>query len=135
MIPLFICEADPEQRSDIEKIISDFVIKEAMDIEVMATGDPDEVLKFLENNASTGGIYFLDANLSHEVDGITLAAKIREIDHRGVIIFITMHLEIMHSIFTYKLEVMDFILTNRPVELNSRICESLRLAYERLLKR
>jgi two-component system response regulator AgrA len=135
MIPVFICEDDPKQRSDIKKIIDDYVMIEDLDMEVIATSDPHDVLDFLESHPSKSGMYFLDINLSHEINGITLASKIREVDSQGAIVFVTTHAELVYLTFTYKLEVMDFIIKDRPGEIGKRIRECLQLYYERSLKK
>ncbi|MCL2560550.1 MAG: LytTR family DNA-binding domain-containing protein [Turicibacter sp.] len=135
MIPVFICEDDPKQRKDIEKLVSDYVIIEDMDMEVIATDNPHYILEILETHPSRAGVYFLDISLSHEMNGITLASKIREIDNQGAIIFVTMRAELAYLTFVYKLEVMDFIIKERPVEMANRIRECLKLVYERSLRR
>ena len=59
---------------------------------VLGTSDPNEVLKKIEGSQNMG-IFFLDIDLKSTMNGLTLAQKIRKIQPRCYIIFITSHSE------------------------------------------
>lgn len=86
----------------------------------MATNSPTELLSHLETNQSLG-IYFLDIHLSKSMSGLQLAAKIRDYDPRGFIIFITSHSEMSYLTFQYKLEALDFILKDKHSDIAKRV--------------
>lgn len=134
MIPIFICEDDPRQRDKLEKLISDYIVIENLDMEIMmATENPEHIVAYLLKNPKKTGVYFLDIDLSHKMNGFSLASKIRETDTFGTIIFVTMHSEMASLTFTHKLEAMDFIVKNQLEDFEKRVRECIQLAYSRFL--
>jgi len=134
MLSIFICEDDLAQRQKMEKIVSDFVMIEDLDMEmVVVTHNPDDVLDYLDKNPQTTGLYFLDVDLGHEMDGIALATKIRQIDDLGKIIFITTHGEMSHMTFMYKIEALDYIIKDIPGGIDNRVRDCIKVAHERYL--
>ena len=78
------------------------------------------------------GLYFLDVDLQHEMSGLTLAAKIRDYDNLGKIVFVTTHGELSYLTFTYKVEALDYIIKDNKEHLQQKICENIQLAHERI---
>lgn len=66
----------------------------------------DEIL--LEDNCGHD-LFIIDINLKEDYNGIQLAKRIRAKDKLSNIIFITVHIELMSSIFIHNLKVMTFI--------------------------
>jgi len=136
MLHAFICEDNNEQRAHIEHIIENYIIKEDIDIKLaMSTGCPTDVINYLEKHPNTKGIYFLDIDLQHKINGIELAAMIRKIDIWGTIVFITTHSELAHLTFEYKVEALDYIVKDQPELIKSRIVECLQTGYSHYLDR
>ena len=132
MLTVFICEDDPKQCENLVKIVNDYVATKNYDIKIaLATGDPTELLGYLEHFPQQGAIYILDVNLQHQINGITLATKIREQDVNGKIIFITTHIELAYLTFQYKVEAMDYIVKDSPEEIAAKLKTCLGIAYKR----
>lgn len=135
MLKIFICEDCNEQKNRLEKYIKDLVLIEEYDMKVeLATTSPTELLDRIrcEDNS---GLYFLDVNLKSELNGISLAEKIREYDPRGFITFITSHAEMSYLTFLYRIEAMDFIIKRGWSEVRDRVKASLIEADKRYKSR
>ncbi|MCL2437156.1 MAG: LytTR family DNA-binding domain-containing protein [Clostridiales bacterium] len=130
MLSIFICEDNPEHLEQITKCIRNYVLIENLPMKIMcSTAFPGEVLDYLRDN-KVAGLYFLDVDLSCEMDGIKLAEAIRTYDPRGFIVFITADAESLMLTFKYKVEAMDYIVKG-DFDLNGRICECLRNAHDK----
>ena len=91
MLNIFVCEDNHIQRRTIVQIIQNIVLIEELDMQlVFDTANPYELLKKVKTCQYTG-IYFLDIDLSSNINGMKLAQEIRLFDPRGFIIFITAH--------------------------------------------
>lgn len=135
MVRVFICEDDKTQLNFVTKTVENTILMEEYDMELeLSTSNPQDILDFLQNNPATIGIYILDVDLHHELSGIDLAAKIREYDNTGNIIFVTTHSELTYLTFIYKVEAMDYIIKNNREEMQRRITECLRVSNERFLQ-
>jgi len=107
---------------------------EAADVEIeliLSAGNPDEVLDYLEKHPDGHGLYFLDVDLQHdEMDGIKLGKKIRETDPLAKIVFITTHDEAAVLTFKHKIAALDFIIKDRPEDIETRMIECVLTAYK-----
>lgn len=77
--------------------------------------DPSEVLAHSLDNLEKNNVYFLDVDLSCDLDGIGLAMKIREHDARSYIIFVSAHPEFV--IPSLKTKIFDFLVKPISVEM------------------
>lgn len=136
MIKIYICEDIEEQRNRIREIVKDIILEEKLDMTIeIASPNPMEVLnKAKENNKDTS-LYFLDVGLNSNIDGITLASKIREFDEKGFIVFVTTHGEMSYLTFTYKVEAMDYIIKDDYSNMAERIRQCILETKKRYLKR
>lgn len=126
MLPIYLCEDNKKQLAHLEKIITNFILIEELDMEIVcACTTPNEILKSLEDFHHSG-LYFLDIELDADIDGFQLAEKIRELDPRGYIVFITTHSELSYLSFEKHVEAMDFILKDYPRLLPARIQECIK---------
>ena len=135
MLHAFICEDDPRQRQRIEKIVNQQIIEHNYDIDLaLSTDSPSIVLDYLEAHPDKRGLYFLDVDLGHELNGIELAAKIKELDVSATIVFISTHGEMVPLTFRHKVEAMDFIVKENTLEeIKTRVAECMQVAYTRYL--
>ena len=134
MIHIFICEDDRKQREYLETIVQNFVLIEHYNMELaLSTDNPTDLLDYLEKHPSKNNLYFLDVDLQHEIDGIALAAKIRDWDTFGKIVFITINSELSYLTFQYQVEAMDYILKDKPEEIPKRVKKCIDLAHTRYL--
>ena len=131
MLNIFLCEDNPRQRNLMSELIQKTILIEDFDLNLACvTGNPHEVLDTIEKQPQTG-LYFLDIDLGCDINGLTLAQEIRKHDPRGFIVFVTTHSEMSYMTFTYKVEAMDFIVKDRPNELQSRIHQCIINAYQK----
>lgn len=134
MIPVFIYENDPKQMRKLQKIVEDYIMIEDLDMTLFTAGNPQEILEYVEKNDVKNGLYFLDINLSTNMNGIELASLIRKQDDFGAVVFVTEHPELMYLTFTYKIEAMDFIVKDRSSEMAIRMRECIQFVHDRALK-
>lgn len=126
MLPVIICEDQKEYRNYLEGLIKKHILIEELDMEVVLSVDnPDAVLHYIAQ-ASPPFLYFLDIDLKDDsCSGIHLAQKIRKLDPRGFIVFITVHSEFSYMTFQYRVEAMDYILKDHPEAVPGRIRQCL----------
>lgn len=135
MVNIIICEDNNIQRKQIENII----MKEISDSQTslciaLSTSNSNEILKYIINSKNKNFIYFLDIELKGDINGIELANIIRRYDPKGCIIFVTSHAELTLLTFKYKVQAMDYILKFNEKELETRIIECLKAAYDNFKK-
>ncbi|HOV27593.1 MAG TPA: LytTR family DNA-binding domain-containing protein [Pseudobacteroides sp.] len=131
MLRIFVCEDNKEQRERFAKIIQDITMIENLDMELtLTTAKPDDILNYLSEN-DVSGLYFLDIDLKSSMNGIELAAKIREYDPRGFIVFVTTHSEMSYLTFIYKVEAMDYIIKDNYSNIKDRIHQCIINAHKK----
>lgn len=131
MLHIFLCEDNQQQRLQYKDIIDKIVLMEDLDLKLSCvTSDPHELLMALGEKTQTG-IYFLDIDLSCDINGLSLAQQIRKKDPRGFIVFITTHSEMAYMTFTYKVEAMDFIIKDTSENIQNRIHQCIVNAYHK----
>ncbi|MDE7333395.1 MAG: LytTR family DNA-binding domain-containing protein [Lachnospiraceae bacterium] len=128
MLPIYLCEDVVNQLIYLEKLISNYILMEELDMKVvcMAT-NPHEVLK-VQKEFNYSGLYFLDIELNSDIDGFQLAEKIRKKDPRGYIVFITTYGELSYITFERHVEAMDYILKDYPDQIPSRVIACMKKA-------
>lgn len=125
MIDIFICEDDKKQLNLFQKYISNFILMEGFDMRIVqATSDPHDILKKIITAENTG-LFFLDIDLKSDMNGLALAQRIRQIQPRCFIVFITSHSEMSFLTFQYKAEALDFIVKDNTEHIKSKIRECL----------
>lgn len=134
MLSVFICEDDNRQREILERIVRNYIVIENLEMTIsLVTANPLEVLEYLQEHPKTTGLYLLDVDLNHQMNGISLASKIREIDDLGKIIFVTTHGELSYLTFMYKVEALDYIIKDQPKNIQKRVQECIQVAHQRYL--
>lgn len=129
---IYICEDSIEQLNHVKKVIANYIMIEQLDMTLaLATTNPYELIAKVENSNDIG-IYFLDIDLSSDINGVQLAQKIREFDALGHIIFITSHSELTYLTFKYKVSALDFIIKDDITQLDHSIRECLEVCQKRL---
>ena len=135
MMHIVICEDDLRQRTHIESIVVKHIATENVEIElILSSGDPTEVLAYLQAHPDKRGLFFLDIDLQHsEMDGMKLATIIRETDPYAKIVFVTTHSELAHLTYEHKLQAMDYIIKESSDDVETRTIQCVLSAYERYL--
>ena len=125
MIDIYICEDNKKQLDLFTNYISNTIMIESLDMEiVLSTPDPHMILKEILTRENTG-VFFLDIDLKSDIDGLALAQRIRQIQPRCFIIFITSHTEMSFLTFQYKVEALDFIIKDTTEHIKAKIHECL----------
>ena len=135
MLSLFIVDDNKKLRELLEKVVSEYIIEERLEIEVkIVTGNPYEIVDYLEENPDIKGLYILDVDLNLEIDGIELGSHIKQRDPDGRIVIVTGKGNMAFYTFAYKLEVLDYILKGSMDEIFDKVKRCVKIAYERNLK-
>jgi two-component system response regulator AgrA len=122
MINIIICEDESMQRKNLEGIIKEILEQHNHEINIgLSTPIPEAVIEYVNMKKDEMNIYFLDIDLKSSIDGLALAEKIREVDVKGFIVFITSFTDMAHKTFEYKLEAMDYIVKDLNGNINDRI--------------
>lgn len=125
MIDVYICEDNLKQLNLFTEYIQDIILIESLEMQVaISTPDPHIILKEILTAKNTG-LFFLDIDLKSDMDGLTLAQRIRREQPRCFIIFITSHSEMSFLTFQYKVEALDFIIKDTNEHIQSKIHECL----------
>lgn len=131
MLNIYLCEDNPKHLQKLVDYVEKCILIEDYDLSLRcATRDPEELLKSISNMNGTG-LYFLDIDLNANINGLALAQKIRKLDTRGFIVFVTTHSEMAYMTFTYKVEAMDFIIKDDFSKLQQKIHQCIIDAYLR----
>lgn len=130
MLPIYICEDVRQELKYLKDIIEKYILMENLDMQVVcATTDPHFLLNHLKQHP-TLSLYFLDLDLNNnDYNGLTLGHEIRKYDTRGFIVIVTTYGEMASETFRYKIEAMDFITKDNIFDLNSRVVECLKEAF------
>lgn len=131
MINIYICEDEVLQRKRIEEYVKKSIMIEDVDMKlVMSSDNPYDIIANVSNNRNVG-LYFLDIDLGLDMTGLQLAQKLRKIDPRCFIVFVTSHSEMSFLTFQYRVEAMDFIIKDDYDKIYSRIHECILNVHER----
>lgn len=132
--PIIICEDQIVQLNQLETIVQNFILFHSDIFQLsLKTQSPTEVENYLNKFHPKQGIYFLDIDLNHPMNGIDLAEKIRAKDIQAKIIFITTHEEMIPLTIQRRVETLGFVSKDQPFETyRAEIIELLVLAQERI---
>ena len=132
MIPVFICEDSQKQREFVESCVKRYImIHEAPLYLALSTPTPIDMMHHIEQKQQAGGIYFLDIDLQHELNGVDIARAIRERDDLAKIIFVTTREDFLPMTIRYQIAFLDFIPKSTQSEMQERIYSSLTTSITR----
>jgi len=134
MYPIIICEDQLVQLNQLEIIIKNFILFHDTSFELcLKTQSPDEVERYLNEFSPKRGIYFLDIDLNHKINGIELAERIREKDVQAKIIFTTTHDEMIPLTIHRRIEALGFVTKDQELDkYREEIIELILLAQQRI---
>lgn len=134
MYPIIICEDSHTQLSHITTLVNNYILfHEDRFFLGLASNSPDDVLIYIHKFKPKKGVYLLDIDLNHSMNGIELAERIRKSDTEAKLIFITTHEEAAPLTVKRHLEATDFIEKGYSIaELRDALYKSLEIAYQRL---
>lgn len=131
--PIIICEDNKEQLEYLSELVNNYLLfHDNLLTLALATPSPEEIQHYLVDSNPKKGIYFLDIDLNHTIDGITLAEEIRKYDVQAKIIFTSSHDELVPLTLKRRVEALGFVTKTSDSELfRKEIFELLDLALER----
>lgn len=133
MIPIYLCEDDSNQLNIWHKLINNAIIISEWDMEIKsATTTPARLLEQMNKCKPENAVYFLDIDLKSNINGIELAAEIRNYDPRAFIIFITTHDEMAMHTLKHKVEPLGFIMKD-SADFKQQIVDCLSSVYNKYL--
>lgn len=135
MIKIFICEDQVMQLRKLTNMIKNYILMENLDMEVVvSTPNPYELLKYVAENNTTDGLYFLDIDLATDITGIELAVKIRNHDKRGMIVFVTADKKSIKLTYKYHVEAIGYVSKEDIRNMTEEIKRCIDIAQERLVE-
>ena len=121
MLDVYICEDEKEQLDLFSGYVSNTILIEDLDMRLaLSTQDYHELLELFPPSGNTA-VFFLDIDLKSDIDGLMLAQRIRQLQPRCFIVFITSHGECGMETCQYKVEALDFIRKGDTKEIQERI--------------
>jgi len=107
----------------MESVVNNYIAADDSGMSLaLSSGDPAEVLTYIEAHPDMYRLYFIDIGLKHdEMDGIMLGTKIREADSLAKIVFVTVHSEQAYLTFYHKINALDFIVKGRREDIETRM--------------
>lgn len=120
MLPIYICEDEPQVRGVQRAYLEKQILIEGYDMEIVeCTGQPEKILEKMSQNPGRG-ICFLDVELKGaSMDGFALGQEIRKRDTRGFLIYVTAFQDLAFETFRYHLEVPDYICKQDAQEMHA----------------
>lgn len=108
MLNFIIMDDDLKHNENIKKRLDYIFEKHCINaITRLTASDPSKVLKYSMENVEKDNVYFLDVDLGCDINGIKLAAQIREYDTCSYFVFVSAHPEfVMPSL---KTKIFDFL--------------------------
>ncbi|MBC1935846.1 response regulator transcription factor [Listeria grandensis] len=136
MRKLYVIENESKQRENLLNLLEEN--KNMQSIAVTLEHDintSEELMADIKIN-NESHIYFLDIDLGGRLDGIQLASKVREIDPKGIIIFVTAVRDRLFETVNLAIEPLAYLIKSNfdKVELQAKIdeiAELLRVRYEK----
>ena len=121
MIPLFICDDEQHASEQVARLVNNEIMIHEHDIgPIHVLNHPDQLVEKLAEGIFPA-IYLLDIDFQGKENGLELASRIRKLDPRGFIIFITGHDDLAVQTFRYRIEVMDYIIKGEEHKMQERI--------------
>lgn len=108
---VIICEDRQENIKEISRITKSFFEDKDLECNIKAFKNYEETINYIKSlNSYEDCLYILDIDLKQDKNGLLLGREIRTIDeYKGEMIYVTAHVHQMHSVFKYKLKILDFI--------------------------
>lgn len=133
MLEIYVCQDNSIHKNFIAKHINDYVTINSLNARLKyCCQTPEVLIEYLQNNIKYNNLYFLDIKyVGSSINGFQLANKLRKIDPRSYMAFITSQKEMCLAPYLYNLEVMDFILKDNILSICSRVNQCITTALTR----
>lgn len=134
MIDIYICEDDASQLKAMTDCIEKYIMINDYDMAIKVSAqDPISILNYIDTDPINRKLCFLDIDLNSEINGIQLAAKIKQKDPFATIVFVTTRSEMVYTTFLYSVEAIDYIIKDTGQNIYDRVRRSLDIVYQRYL--
>jgi len=134
MLRVFICEDDEHQLKSLTELVNSFIKEAGHEMPIaMNTQFPDEIIAILPLQNTTG-LYFLDIDLSCDIDAYKLSTVIREHDPRAFIVIVTSRTDEQSAVLKHGVEPMDYIIKG-AADYDESIKACIEKAYSRHITR
>lgn len=108
MLEFVVCDDNDYIRTVTEDIVYSVCKKYSIKSNIITFNDYDNTFKSFIKNNKKPVVYILDIEMPSD-SGISMAKKIRILDKKSVIIFLTSHNELAFTIISDKLNILTFI--------------------------
>jgi len=108
---IIICEDKQENIKEISRIAKDFFEDKGIEYSINAFNNFEKTISYIKSlHSYEDCLYILDIDLKQDKNGLMLGREIRNMDeYKGEMIYVTAFTHQMHSVFKYKLKILDFI--------------------------
>ena len=135
MLNFVLCDDNLQILGRLSKMLESIFVKNDIDANIaLATPNPDEILKYIENNPVN--VFILDINLKSNITGCDIADFIRKKNKDVYIIFSTAHLE--YALLAYKYKTFDYlpkpIVEDRLEETILRLIDDINQIHTKFIK-
>ncbi|MDK6805695.1 LytTR family DNA-binding domain-containing protein [Aerococcus sp. UMB7834] len=132
MLKIFICESNEDHRIKHENVIANYLKMSDLDCQLELSSDnPKHLLDYLSASEPDYSLFFIAIDLGKQnMNGFKLAESIRNICPYARIVFITSHVTHMSFTFTYKLEILDYIVKDKLKYVADKIIENIEWVYD-----
>lgn len=128
-----ICDDDLYTLKATTKMVKTILNQSKFNGEIVASTDnPYEILN--REKGEDINVYFLDIDLSRDINGLDLAKKVREKDPLGYIIFITAYAEYSMLSFKMKLKSFEYLIKPAVYEDFKECIEAIYKDYENIIE-
>lgn len=138
-IDVVICEDDKREANNLIKMIAkaEMIIEDNLNLQIVINAQSyNEVQYYIEHNEIEGGIYFLDIELSKEINkknGIDVAELVKKVDRNAQIVFITTFDNYAPLTFEKRIGAIDYINKENSIDyIQERITTSVEIAINNI---
>ena len=107
MLYIAICDDDRYMLESLKKLVKDFFVQNNLDLKIRLFTSGEELLRYEDRI----DILFLDIQMKN-MNGMETAKRLRQLDFRGFLIFITVLKELVFQAF--EVQAFDYLL--KPVQ-------------------
>lgn len=111
MIKIAICDDERRMVQEMEFILGKCAREYGIQLEFGMFYDGEQLIRYMEKTQQKFDIIFLDIEM-HEMNGIETAERIREMDRKGLIIYVTSHES--YALEAYQVHPFHFLV--KPIE-------------------
>lgn len=129
MINYIVCDDNKKILDSVRNVIDKVMMKNDTEYEIHAFNDYNQDFKDIIKKELPNKIYILDIE-TPSASGIDIARKIRSIDYRSIIIFLTAHEELGHTLLQKEYLFLAFI--NKYDNYQIKLVSSIRIALKNL---